>query len=119
MRNVCNRSSRIISGNYYGFFGWLGDCFARVPRKGCQPVVRSNFGMAEEKLSTEEFRKLQLSYINSRWPNTSSEDHPKLCKGAGNADIALSVARLAVDEDLDRSDDEEKYDTDSISRQWI
>ena len=29
------------------------------------------------------------------------------------------MARPAVDEDLDRSDDEERYDTDPISRQWI
>ena len=99
---------------------------------GLETVLRENRGKAvsqlceailawwkKKKLSTEEFRKLRLSYINSRWPNTSSEDHPKLCKGAGNADIALSVARLAVDEDLDRSDDKERYDADPISRQWI
>ena len=60
-----------------------------------------------------------MSYINSRWPNTSSKDHPKLCKGAGNADIALYVTHLAADEDLDRTDDEESYETDPISRQWI
>ena len=99
---------------------------------GLETVLREDRGKAvsqlcetilawwkKKKLSTEEFIKLQLCYINSRWSNTKSEDHPKLCKGAGNADIVLSVARLAVDEDIDRSDDEERYDADPISRQWI
>ena len=99
---------------------------------GLETVLRKNRGKAvrqlcdailacwkKKKLSTEEFRKLRLSYINSRWPNTSSEVHPKLCKGAGNADIALCVARLSVDENLDRSDDEERYDMDQISRPTV
>ena len=67
----------------------------------------------KKKLSTAEFRKVRQSYLSAHWPEAGGETQTEwaLTKTATNAEIALSLARLAIDadnadDDCDRGDEQ-------------
>ena len=75
----------------------------------------------KKKLSSDEFRKLRRSYLNSRWPEADVETQQEwaLTKTATNAEIASSLARLALDDD--NVDDESDRGDEQVSacKQWL
>ena len=80
----------------------------------------------KKKLSTEDFKKLRVRYINMRWPNDRTKDSSEwdrpLLKGTTNADIAFSLANLAAEDDIQADEEEHSKVSsvdDTITKSWL
>ena len=94
--------------------------------KGMEKLKEAILSWArKKKISSEEFKKLRTLYINDHWPSPADArsrpggDSP-LSKGASIAEIATSLARLALDElENDYEESEGELGGNTITKKWL